>query len=373
MLNFSDNLIQLRHQKKVTQEQLADFVGVTKASVSKWETRQSLPDILILPQLAAFFDISIDQLLGYQPLLSKAQIQKLYQDFIRDFSILPFEEVMQRTKVLVKKYYSCYPFLFQICCLWLNHFSLAETETRQIEILNDISDLCAHIISEGKDINICNDAIILNASIDLQLGKARQVIEQLEDLLNPNHLSKQSDCILIQAYQVIGDAKKADSFTQISMFSHLVSFVDSATQYLAIHSDSISVFEETVKRIEILIDAYQLKQLHPNSAAKFFYQTAFIYCLHGKNQKAIHYLKNYAACVLYLLKDQNLSKHGDAYFNLIHTWYEQLDSGVHAPRDKKIILNSCIASLEVPVFANLQSDIEFQNIKNTFLRKGELE
>lgn len=37
-LNFSENIAGLRREKKITQEQLADFVGVTKASVSKWET-----------------------------------------------------------------------------------------------------------------------------------------------------------------------------------------------------------------------------------------------------------------------------------------------------------------------------------------------
>ena len=57
-LNLAENIIRLRHDKKITQEQLADFVGVTKASVSKWETKQSMPDILLLPQLTAFFDVT---------------------------------------------------------------------------------------------------------------------------------------------------------------------------------------------------------------------------------------------------------------------------------------------------------------------------
>ena len=57
-LNLAENIIRLCHDKKITQEQLADFVGVTKASVSKWETKQSMPDILLLPQLAAFFDVT---------------------------------------------------------------------------------------------------------------------------------------------------------------------------------------------------------------------------------------------------------------------------------------------------------------------------
>ena len=57
-LNLAENIIRLCHDKKITQEQLAVFVGVTKASGSKWETKQSMPDILLLPQLAAFFDVT---------------------------------------------------------------------------------------------------------------------------------------------------------------------------------------------------------------------------------------------------------------------------------------------------------------------------
>ena len=73
-LNLSDNIIRLRRERKITQEELADFLGVTKASVSKWENAQSVPDILLLLQLAAFFDITIDELIGYDPQLTREQI-----------------------------------------------------------------------------------------------------------------------------------------------------------------------------------------------------------------------------------------------------------------------------------------------------------
>ena len=99
-LNLAENIIRLRHDKKITQEQLADFVGVTKASVSKWETKQSMPDILLLPQLAAFFDVTIDELLGYEPQLSKEQMQKIYLELASDFAKNPFEEVIERVQAL---------------------------------------------------------------------------------------------------------------------------------------------------------------------------------------------------------------------------------------------------------------------------------
>ncbi|WP_312648674.1 helix-turn-helix domain-containing protein [Aminipila sp.] len=56
-INIARKLIEKRKEKAITQEELAAYVGVSKASVSKWETEQSYPDITFLPQLAAYFNI----------------------------------------------------------------------------------------------------------------------------------------------------------------------------------------------------------------------------------------------------------------------------------------------------------------------------
>lgn len=55
----------LRKQKSLTQEQLAERVGVSPQAVSKWENDNSCPDISILPALAKELGVSIDTLLGY--------------------------------------------------------------------------------------------------------------------------------------------------------------------------------------------------------------------------------------------------------------------------------------------------------------------
>ena len=54
----------LRKQKDLTQEQLANALGVTNQSVSKWESGQCCPDIQLLPNIAELFDVSVDELLG---------------------------------------------------------------------------------------------------------------------------------------------------------------------------------------------------------------------------------------------------------------------------------------------------------------------
>ena len=92
-LNIATNIVNLRKQKEVTQEELASFIGVTKASVSKWENGQSMPDIMLLPILASYFEVTIDELIGYKPMLSREQIRLLYKTFAESFSKEPFEEL----------------------------------------------------------------------------------------------------------------------------------------------------------------------------------------------------------------------------------------------------------------------------------------
>lgn len=83
-LNIGRILIENRHRRGITQEDLAQYIGVSKASVSKWETATTYPDITLLPQLATFFHISIDELMGYEPQMTKEDIRKLYWQLSQD-------------------------------------------------------------------------------------------------------------------------------------------------------------------------------------------------------------------------------------------------------------------------------------------------
>ena len=63
-INIADNLKRLRKQRELTQEDLANFIGVSFQAVSKWECGDGYPDITILPALANFFDVTLDEYAG---------------------------------------------------------------------------------------------------------------------------------------------------------------------------------------------------------------------------------------------------------------------------------------------------------------------
>lgn len=64
MMYLPANLKKYRILKELTQEDVAEFLGITPQSVSKWERGESYPDITLLPALANIFETSVDLLLG---------------------------------------------------------------------------------------------------------------------------------------------------------------------------------------------------------------------------------------------------------------------------------------------------------------------
>lgn len=64
---FSKNLRKLRQEKHMTQEQVADKLGVSAQSVSRWETAATFPDILLLPEIAKLYGVLVDDLFKESP------------------------------------------------------------------------------------------------------------------------------------------------------------------------------------------------------------------------------------------------------------------------------------------------------------------
>ncbi|MBE6955053.1 MAG: helix-turn-helix transcriptional regulator [Ruminococcaceae bacterium] len=72
-MEFHEKLLELRRQKGLTQEELAQALYVSRTAVSKWESGRGYPNIDSLKQIAKFFCVSIDTLLSSQEMLTVAE------------------------------------------------------------------------------------------------------------------------------------------------------------------------------------------------------------------------------------------------------------------------------------------------------------
>jgi len=128
-LNIGKRIVELRRENNKTQEQLAVYVGVSVAAVSKWETKQSYPDITLLPKIADFFEVTIDGLLDYTVADNKKKYQELIDSIFEPIMNGDYNTVLPVTFEALKKYPNDF-YLLDITAsmLWNKAYS---SETRE--------------------------------------------------------------------------------------------------------------------------------------------------------------------------------------------------------------------------------------------------
>lgn len=98
-MEIGNQIRHLRQQRGTTQEALADHLGVTPQAVSKWERNAATPDISLLPELSAYFGVTIDELFA----LSDETRMERIQNMLWDVRFLSPVEVESARDFLLKK------------------------------------------------------------------------------------------------------------------------------------------------------------------------------------------------------------------------------------------------------------------------------
>lgn len=87
MKNFADSITRLRKEKGLTQRQVAEVLGVSDKAVSKWERGETMPDVALLPSLAEFYGVSLDELLqregSQEKVIEETEDKKILNKFIK--------------------------------------------------------------------------------------------------------------------------------------------------------------------------------------------------------------------------------------------------------------------------------------------------
>ena len=336
-INIGKNIIKFRRSKGITQDELASYIGVSKSSVSKWENSITYPDIVLLPQLAALFNISLDELMGYEPQLIKEDIQKIYFELAQEFAQNDPNEVLEKCEVI-----------------YLNHYILFENKD---EILNRARELCIRIREESDNPQLIKDAISLESLSLIMANKPSEVLEILgEDV---KAFSQDAELISM-SFQLLGNINKASEITQICMYQHLIGMVGNIAQQIMLNINNLDVVEECFKRGLGICELFNLDEIHPNVAVNLYLATAQAYATHKQNGKALELIQKYTdICIKHIY---NFELKGDKFFDKIDKWLEELDLGVNAPRSQKLIKQSAISAIkDNPAFVGLKDEYKFKS------------
>lgn len=145
-----------RIKKNMTQEEIANYIGVTTPAVNKWENGISHPDIMLLAPIARLLDINLDTLLSFEKELSTEEVNYIILEMNDKFKNQTFEEVFQWAKKKINQYPNCEQLIWQIALI-LDSKSLMSKYQDEGEY-EDFINNCYKRLLNSKDENIKNRA-----------------------------------------------------------------------------------------------------------------------------------------------------------------------------------------------------------------------
>lgn len=172
-IQMGETIKRLRIQKDITQEELAVAMNVSAAAVSKWETGITLPDISLLPQLAYFFKVSIDELMNY----SESKMEQDILDFIDKHTAAMesfcLREALALSTTAIRQFPNDYRVM--IIYAWDLIGGCADNDHAQIlQQEKELEKLCERILSGCRDIAIRLDALTIKGKLLHAAGKTEE-------------------------------------------------------------------------------------------------------------------------------------------------------------------------------------------------------
>ncbi|MDO5414544.1 MAG: helix-turn-helix transcriptional regulator [Bacillota bacterium] len=121
---LGNNIRALRNSRRASQEEVTNFIHITRSTYSSFENGQKVPDLQTLDAICALYDISFDSLVNFD--ITKGILKRIYfdkcnqdvADLLNKYQSLSLSSkflVMQRVDILVEQEYALYPYKLRLC------------------------------------------------------------------------------------------------------------------------------------------------------------------------------------------------------------------------------------------------------------------
>ena len=268
-MSIGSTIKRLRREKNITQEQLAEYLGITSRAISQWECDRTAPDISQIPALCHIFDISSDVLLGIDIEKNNEKIKKYLTEAVE---LGNQGKLSERTEILReanKKFPRDYRIMKSLA-----YSLVCEYSRKGIKEYDEVFGFCNRIIAE------CTDSIIRYEAIDI-LGHAYAYAGKKEEMLK---LSKEMpranfsyESFMMYRWKGDADFKEFQEYLSllISRTAEIIGLA--ATQrhdngdYIYSLEDKICLWQTEVGFLDLLFPDgdYQIKAQLGESACNF--------------------------------------------------------------------------------------------------------
>jgi len=113
-IRIGENLRKLRIKNELTQEKLAEVLGVSPQAISRWENNSTYPDITMLPSIANYYNVSIDELMGMDEIRNVEKINSTFSSIHEYESKGMIDEAIQTLREAIKIYPNNYGFCLNL-------------------------------------------------------------------------------------------------------------------------------------------------------------------------------------------------------------------------------------------------------------------
>ena len=225
-LTLSENIRRYRKERKLTQEQFAEVLGVTAGAVHKWEAGLSVPELNLIMEMADFFDLSVDALLGYKQKDNRiaSTIQRL-NDYSRIMDPTALTEVQ---KALQK-----YPNSFEIVYTCAYIYQIYGTKPGKMEYLRKALELFEQarlLLVQNTNPQISEQTIYANmASLYIMTGDQEKGIDLLKRY-NAGGLN--NDTIGVSLALYLGRPEEAEPYLSNALLNATATLLNCVAGYL---------------------------------------------------------------------------------------------------------------------------------------------
>lgn len=233
-LEIGRNIFRLRKDKGITQEELSKIVGVSIAAVSKWEGGATYPDITLLPVIANFFNVSIDELMSYQNDISDENIEEISTICLEAFENEGEESGISICNKYIRKYTKAYKLKNFLAGLIVMKSSTMKDKEKQRKNYAKALGICEDIINNSNDEELIKTGILMVGNINAILedydkaleiyGKVKQDNFGIANMIGNVHIKK-------------GDIKKGREVIQTNMIMTITNLESAITSLASSYKD----------------------------------------------------------------------------------------------------------------------------------------